>query len=33
MGEWQKEAGKWAVGIFIIFILVSGITGAVPLIK
>lgn len=33
MGEWQKEAGKWAVGIFVIFILTSAITGAVPLIK
>jgi citrate-Mg2+:H+ or citrate-Ca2+:H+ symporter, CitMHS family len=33
MGEWQKEAGKWAVGIFVIFILVAGITGAVPLMK
>jgi CitMHS family citrate-Mg2+:H+ or citrate-Ca2+:H+ symporter len=33
MGEWQKEAGKWAVGIFVIFILASAVTGAVPLIK
>jgi citrate-Mg2+:H+ or citrate-Ca2+:H+ symporter, CitMHS family len=33
MGEWQKEAGKWAIGIFVIFILVAGITGAVPLVK
>jgi CitMHS family citrate-Mg2+:H+ or citrate-Ca2+:H+ symporter len=33
MGEWQKESGKWAVGVFIIFILLAGITGAVPLIK
>jgi len=33
MGEWQKEAGKWAVGIFVIFILVAAVTGAVPLIK
>lgn len=33
MGEWQKESGKWALGIFVIFILVAGITGAVPLIK
>ena len=33
MGKWQKESGKWALGIFIIFIAVSAITGAVPLIK
>lgn len=33
MGEWQKESAKWALGIFIIFILVAGITGAVPLVK
>jgi citrate-Mg2+:H+ or citrate-Ca2+:H+ symporter, CitMHS family len=33
MGEWQKESGKWAIGVFVIFILVAGITGAVPLIK
>jgi citrate-Mg2+:H+ or citrate-Ca2+:H+ symporter, CitMHS family len=33
MGEWQKEAGKWAVGIFVIFILVAAVTGAVPLVK
>lgn len=33
MGEWQKESGKWALGIFFIFILVAGVTGAVPLIK
>lgn len=33
MGEWQKESGKWAIGIFVIFILVASITGAVPLIK
>jgi CitMHS family citrate-Mg2+:H+ or citrate-Ca2+:H+ symporter len=33
MGEWQKEAGKWAIGIFVIFILIAGITGAVPLMK
>lgn len=33
MGEWQKESGKWAIGIFIIFIIVAGFTGAVPLVK
>ncbi|MBZ2175044.1 citrate:proton symporter [Schnuerera sp. xch1] len=33
MGEWQKESGKWALGIFVIFILVAGATGAIPLIK
>lgn len=33
MGEWQKEAGKWALGIFIIFIVVAAITGSVPLMK
>jgi citrate transporter, CitMHS family len=33
MGEWQKESGKWATGIFIIFIIVSAITGVVPLVK
>ncbi len=33
MGEWQKESGKWAVGIFVIFIAMAAITGAVPLFK
>ncbi|MGX6486592.1 CitMHS family transporter [Aerococcus sanguinicola] len=33
MGEWQKESGKWALGIFIIFIAVAAITGAAPIIK
>lgn len=33
MGEWQKESGKWAIGIFVIFIGISAITGAVPLFK
>jgi citrate-Mg2+:H+ or citrate-Ca2+:H+ symporter, CitMHS family len=33
MGEWQKESGKWALGIFVIFIVLAGITGAVPLMK
>lgn len=33
MGEWQKESAKWAVGIFVIFIAIAAITGAVPLFK
>lgn len=33
MGEWQKESAKWALGIFVIFILVAGFTGAVPFLK
>lgn len=33
MGGWQKESAKWAIGIFVIFIVVSGVTSAVPLIK
>lgn len=33
MGEWQKESAKWALGIFIIFILVAWLTRAVPLFK
>lgn len=33
MGEWQKESGKWATGIFVIFIGMAAITGAVPLFK
>lgn len=33
MKEWQKESGKWAIGIFIIFIAVAAVTGAVPLFK
>ncbi|AEC02945.1 CitMHS family transporter [Parasphaerochaeta coccoides] len=32
MGAWQKEAGKWAIGIFISFVGVAAITGIVPLI-
>ncbi|GBG95881.1 citrate transporter [Ligilactobacillus salitolerans] len=31
MGEWQKESGKWALGIFAIFIVVTIATGGVPL--
>ncbi len=33
MGEWQKESGKWAVGVFIIFIAMAAITNSVPLFK
>ncbi len=33
MGEWQKESAKWALGIFVIFILASAINGSVPLFK
>lgn len=33
MGEWQKESAKWAIGIFVIFIGMAAITGAVPLFK
>ena len=33
MGEWQKEAAKWACGIFIIFVAIAAITGNVPLMK
>ncbi|MBW7572976.1 CitMHS family transporter [Caproiciproducens faecalis] len=33
MGEWQKEAGKWAVGIFIILIITGLVTGSLPVIS
>lgn len=33
MGEWQKESGKWAIGIFVIFIVMAAVTNAVPLFK
>lgn len=33
MGEWQKESAKWACGIFIIFVVTAGLTGAVPFYK
>ena len=33
MGEWQREAAKWASGIFIIFVAIAAITGNVPLMK
>ncbi len=33
LGEWQRKAGKWALGIFIIFVAIAAITGSVPLYK
>lgn len=30
MGEWQKESGKWLVGVFIIFLGAAFLTGFVP---
>lgn len=33
LGEWQKESAKWALGIFVIFIIVAALTNAVPLFK
>ncbi|NYF12513.1 CitMHS family citrate-Mg2+:H+ or citrate-Ca2+:H+ symporter [Pseudoclavibacter sp. JAI123] len=30
MGEWQREAGKWAAGIFVILIAVALLTGHLP---
>ncbi len=33
LGEWQRKSAKWALGIFIIFVAVAAITGAVPLYK
>ena len=33
LGEWQRKAAKWALGIFIIFVAVAAITGSVPLRK
>ncbi len=33
MGEWQKESGKWAFGILVIFIGTAAVTGTVPLFK
>lgn len=30
MGEWQKESGKWLIGVFIIFLAAAFITGFVP---
>lgn len=31
MGQWQKEAAKWALGIFIIFVVTIVLTGHMPL--
>jgi len=31
MGEWQKEAGKWALGIFLIFVVTIVLTGQLRL--
>lgn len=31
MGQWQKESAKWALGIFIIFIITIILTGHMPL--
>jgi len=33
MGEWQRESAKWGIGIFVIFIGMAAVTGAVPLFK
>lgn len=33
LGEWQKESGKWALGIFVIFIIVAGVLNVVPFMK
>lgn len=33
MGEWQKESAKWALGIFVIFIVMAIVTNSVPLYK
>ncbi len=31
MGEWQRESAKWAIGVFVIFVLAAVFTGAFPL--
>ncbi|WP_430597364.1 CitMHS family transporter [Enterococcus sp. AZ177] len=31
MGQWQKEAAKWALGIFVIFVVTIVLTGHMPL--
>ena len=31
MGKWQIESAKWAVGIFVIFVLVICLTGQLPI--
>jgi CitMHS family citrate-Mg2+:H+ or citrate-Ca2+:H+ symporter len=30
MGQWQKESAKWAIGVFVIFVAVLILTGAMP---
>lgn len=30
MGEWQRESAKWALGVFVIFVVVIVLTGAMP---
>lgn len=31
MGEWQRFVAKWAIGIFVIFVLAAALTGFMPL--
>jgi CitMHS family citrate-Mg2+:H+ or citrate-Ca2+:H+ symporter len=31
MGQWQREAAKWALGIFVIFVVTIILTGHMPL--
>ncbi len=31
MGQWQRESAKWAIGIFVIFVITLVATGAMPL--
>lgn len=33
MGEWQVQSAKWAIGIFIIFIVVPALLGTVPIMR
>lgn len=30
MGEWQRYVAKWAIGIFVLFVIAAAITGALP---
>lgn len=30
MGQWQRESAKWAVGVFVIFVVTLVLTGAMP---
>ncbi|MDR1378434.1 MAG: citrate:proton symporter [Synergistaceae bacterium] len=30
MGQWQRESAKWAIGIFVIFVAILILTGAMP---